>query len=46
MRTIEEVLLALLKREKPDELAVPDAPNMLWSMDFMAEHLQIRRRSH
>jgi len=23
-----------LKREKPDELAVPDAPNMVWSMEF------------
>ena len=26
-----------LKREKPDVLAVPDAPNMTWSMDFMAD---------
>ena len=23
-----------LKREKPDILAVPDAPNVTWSMDF------------
>lgn len=28
-----------LKREKPDVLAVPDAPNMTWSMDFMADRL-------
>lgn len=28
-----------LKREKPEELAVPDAPNMVWSMDFMANRL-------
>ena len=28
-----------LKREKPDALAVPDAPNMTWSMDFMADRL-------
>ena len=28
-----------LKREKPDELAVPDAPNEVWSMDFMADRL-------
>ncbi|MFP3498915.1 IS3 family transposase, partial [Pseudomonas sp. SIMBA_059] len=28
-----------LKREKPEELAVPDAPNMVWSMDFMADRL-------
>ncbi|MFT4784545.1 MAG: putative transposase [Paracoccaceae bacterium] len=26
-----------LKRDKPDALAVPDAPNMTWSMDFMAD---------
>ena len=26
-----------LKREKPDVLAVPDAPNVTWSMDFMAD---------
>jgi putative transposase len=24
-----------LKRDKPDVLAVPDAPNVTWSMDFM-----------
>ncbi len=29
-----------LKREKPDELAVPDAPNTVWSMDFMADRLE------
>ena len=28
-----------LKREKPDELAVPEAPNLVWSMDFMADRL-------
>jgi len=26
-----------LKRDKPDALAVPDAPNITWSMDFMAD---------
>ena len=26
-------------REKPEELAVPDAPNKTWSMDFMADML-------
>ena len=26
-------------REKPEELAVPDAPNKTWSMDFMADRL-------
>jgi putative transposase len=29
-----------LKRDKPDALAVPDAPNMTWSMDFMADRLR------
>ena len=28
-----------LKRDKPNALAVPDAPNMTWSMDFMADRL-------
>ena len=28
-----------LKRDKPDTLAVPDAPNITWSMDFMADRL-------
>lgn len=28
-----------LKREKPEELAVPEAPNLVWSMDFMANRL-------
>lgn len=28
-----------LKRDKPDALAVPDAPNEVWSMDFMADRL-------
>lgn len=28
-----------LKREAPDKLAVPDAPNQVWSMDFMHDQL-------
>jgi putative transposase len=28
-----------LKRDKPDALAVPEAPDMTWSMDFMADRL-------
>jgi len=28
-----------LKREKPDALAVPEAPNEVWSMDFMVDRL-------
>jgi putative transposase len=28
-----------LKRDKPDALAVRDAPNITWSMDFMADRL-------
>jgi putative transposase len=28
-----------LRREKPDALAVPAAPNVSWSMDFMADRL-------
>jgi putative transposase len=28
-----------LKRDKPDALAVPNAPNVTWSMDFMADRL-------
>lgn len=28
-----------LKRDKPEPLAVPDAPNDTWSMDFMADQL-------
>ena len=28
-----------LKRDKPDALAVPEAPNIPWSMDFMADRL-------
>lgn len=28
-----------LKRDKPEPLAVPDAPNETWSMDFMADQL-------
>ena len=32
-----------LKREKPEELAVPDQPNTVWSMDFMADCLDDMR---
>ena len=28
-----------IKRDKPDELSVPEAPNTVWSMDFMADRL-------
>jgi putative transposase len=28
-----------LKRARPDPLAVPEAPNRVWSMDFMADRL-------
>ena len=28
-----------LKRDKPEELTVPEAPNEVWSMDFMADRL-------
>jgi putative transposase len=28
-----------LKRDKPDALAIPEAPNTVWSMDFMADQL-------
>ena len=28
-----------LKRERPEELAVPEVPNAVWSMDFMADRL-------
>lgn len=33
-----------LKREKPEELAVPEAPNLVWSLDFMADRLADRRQ--
>ena len=33
-----------LKRDKPDALAVPEAPNMVWSMDFMADRLEDGRQ--
>lgn len=33
-----------LKRDKPDALTVPDAPNLVWSMDFMADRLQDGRQ--
>ena len=32
-----------LKREKPEELVVPDQPNTVWSMDFMADRLEDMR---
>lgn len=28
-----------LKRDRPDPLSVPDSPNQVWSMDFMADQL-------
>ena len=28
-----------LKRDRPDALAIPEAPNTVWSMDFMADQL-------
>ncbi|HHX90286.1 MAG TPA: IS3 family transposase [Paracoccus sp.] len=28
-----------IKRDRPEELAVPTAPNVAWSMDFMADRL-------
>ena len=31
-----------LKREKPEELAVPEDPNLVWSMVFMADRLARR----
>lgn len=33
-----------LKRDKPDALTVPDAPNMVRSMDFMADRLEDGRQ--
>jgi putative transposase len=32
-----------LKRKKPEELAVPEAVNKVWSMDFMHDQLRDRR---
>ena len=32
-----------LVREKPEELAVPDQPNTMWSMDFMAHRVEDMR---
>ena len=32
-----------LKREVPDALLVPEAPNVTWSMDFMADRLEDTR---
>lgn len=29
-----------IKRDKPDALAVPEAINQIWSMDFMHDQLQ------
>jgi putative transposase len=29
-----------LRRDKPDALTVPEAPNISWSMDFMADRLE------
>lgn len=33
-----------LKRERPEELATPEKPNMMWSMDFMADRLSDGRQ--
>ncbi|MGX1256948.1 putative transposase [Sinorhizobium fredii] len=33
-----------LKRDKPDALGVPETPNMVWSMDFMADRLEDGRQ--
>jgi len=33
-----------LQRERPEPLAVPEAPNEVWSMDFMADQLAASRR--
>lgn len=33
-----------IKRDKPDELSVPEAPNTVWSMDFMADRLSDGRQ--
>lgn len=33
-----------LKRDRPDTLAVPDQPNLVWSMDFMADRLEDGRQ--
>lgn len=33
-----------LKRDKPDALTVPEAPNLVWSMDFMADRLEDGRQ--
>ncbi len=33
-----------IKRDKPDMLTVPDAPNTVWSMDFMADRLSDGRQ--
>ncbi len=35
--------LELMKRDKPEPLAVPDVPNVTWSMDFMADQLAVGR---
>ncbi len=35
-----------LKREKPEELAMQEAPNAVWSMDFMADRLGDGRAFH
>lgn len=33
-----------LKRDQPDALTVPDAPNLVWSMDSMADRLEDGRQ--
>ena len=34
-----DLLSERLQRERPEPLAVPEAPNKVWSMDFMADQL-------
>ena len=33
-----------LKRDKSDALAVPEAPNLIWSMDLLADRLEDGRQ--
>jgi hypothetical protein len=42
----EEPAKCYIKPEMCDKLAIPDAPNMVWSVDFMADHLADERQLH